>query len=322
MPKVSVIVPIYNVEGYVKKSIESVLCQTEAEIEVILVDDGSTDSSAQICDEYAALDNRIRVIHKVNGGLSSARNAGAEAASSDYVMFLDGDDYLKDNAVERVYQVMQEYPCDFVQFLYQEVEEGQEPSPQQETQSIYRAHTARELFENLYRLGGVAASGATKLFRRELVLQIPFENIRHEDELWCTRAFQRDLTVTYLPEELYYYVMRSGSIIHSRFNRKKLDIFSVSEERVEVLQKAGFDDLMGLEYAKVFGSILRLFMDAKNCGDDAAADFIRKKFMDEKDNIKTYETLRGKFKLLFRLMLSYFGFIEIYRLYWEIKGDR
>lgn len=321
MPKVSVIVPIYNVEGYVKKSIESVLCQTEAEIEIILVDDGSTDGSGQLCDAFARKDERIRVIHKPNGGLSSARNAGAEAASSDYVMFLDGDDYLKSNAVERAYETMREYPSDFVQFLYREVEEGQEPSPQQEAQPIYRAHTARELFENLYRLGGVAASGATKLFRRELVLQIPFENIRHEDELWCTRAFQRNLTVTYLPEELYYYVMRSGSIIHSRFNRKKLDIFSVSEERVKALQKAGFDDLMGLEYAKVFGSILGLYNEARNADDRAAAAELRNIFEKQKDGIRRYARLPGKFQVLFRLMCRNFAAVNIYRMYWRMKGD-
>ena len=321
MPKASVIIPIYNVENYVKKTIESVLCQTEPEIEIILVDDGSTDGSGRICDDYARKDERIRVIHKPNGGLSSARNAGAEAASADYVMFLDGDDYLKSNAVERAYETMQEYPSDFVQFLYREVEDGQNPAAQQESQPIYRAHTAKELFENLYRLGGVAASGATKLFRRELILQIPFENIRHEDEMWCTRAFQRDLTVTYLPEELYYYVMRSGSIIHSRFNRKKMDIFSVSEERIKALEKAGLDDLMGQEYAKVFGNILRLYNEARNAGDRAAVSELREIFAKQRDGIRQYARLSRKFQLLFRLMCRNFTTIDIYRMYWRMKGD-
>jgi len=140
MPKVSIVIPIYNVENYVRKSIESVIYQTESDIEIILVDDGSTDSSGKICDEYASQDSRIRVIHKKNGGLSSARNAGVKIATSEYVMFLDGDDYLKNSAVERLYHTALEYPSDFVQFLYQEVEYGQNPIEQSIRWFIKRIH--------------------------------------------------------------------------------------------------------------------------------------------------------------------------------------
>ena len=236
MPKASIIIPIYNVHSYVNKTVESALNQSEPDIEVILVDDGSTDGSGEICNAYAEMDIRVVVIHKKNGGLSSARNAGTEVASTEYVMYLDGDDYLRQDAVERCLETMKEYPSDFIQFLYQEVREDNEPVLNIPIGEIYQAHTSRELFENLYKLGGVAASGATKFMRRELALQIPFENIRHEDEMWCTRAFQNNLTVTYIPAELYYYVMREGSIIHSSFNRHKLDSFTVSEERLNVLQ--------------------------------------------------------------------------------------
>ena len=95
MSKVAIIIPIYNVEKYVRKTIESAVNQTEKDIEIILVDDGSRDSSGRICDEYAACDSRIKVIHKENGGLSSSRNAGTRLAKSEYVMYLDGDDYLE-----------------------------------------------------------------------------------------------------------------------------------------------------------------------------------------------------------------------------------
>ena len=201
MPKASIIIPIYNVRSYVKKTIESALNQSEPDIEVILVDDGSTDGSGEICNAYAEMDRRVVVIHKKNGGLSSARNAGTEVASTEYVMYLDGDDYLRQDAVERCLEMMRQYPSDFIQFLYQEVREDNEPVLNIPIGEIYQAHTSRELFENLYKLGGVAASGATKFMRRELALQIPFENIRHEDEMWCTRAFQKNLTVTYIPDE-------------------------------------------------------------------------------------------------------------------------
>lgn len=318
MPKASIIIPIYNVRSYVKKTIESALNQSEPDIEVILVDDGSTDGSGEICNEYAEMDRRVVVIHKKNGGLSSARNAGTEVASTEYVMYLDGDDYLRQDAVERCLETMKQYPSDFIQFLYQEVREDNEPALSIPIGEIYQAHTSRELFENLYKLGGVAASGATKFMRRELAVQIPFENIRHEDEMWCTRAFQKNLTVTYIPDELYYYVMREGSIIHSSFNRQKLDSFIVSEERLSVLQSLRLDDLASCEYRKLFHLILSLYNEAKN--DQVSVSEIRTLFEKRKNEIKQYAKLQGKFKFIFQLMSCSFKAADIYRLYWKMKG--
>lgn len=320
MPKASIIIPIYNVQRYLKKTVESVLNQSETDIEIILVDDGSTDSSGSLCDAYGEKDSRVKVIHKQNGGLSSARNAGTAAATSNYIMYLDGDDYLKENAVERAYGVIEQYPSDFVQFMYQELEEGQLPTVQTDFPPIYQAQSSKELFENLYKLGGVAASGATKLFRRELMLRIPFEDIRHEDEMWCTRAFRENLTVTYIPDELYYYVMRQGSIIHSGFNPRKLDAFLVSEERRKVLQELGLQELLGVEYAKLFRMILSMYHDAKNARDAKSVDFIRHQFLTHRKEIEWNNALSGRFRWIFKLMCVHFNFIEIYRCYWNLKG--
>lgn len=320
MLKASIIIPIYNVCNYVKKTIESAMSQSETDIEIILVDDGSTDGSSEICDQYAEIDKRIIVIHKKNGGLSSARNAGTEMASGEYVMYLDGDDYLRQDAVERCLETMKQFPSDFVQFLYREVSEKEEPIPTISTGKIYQAHTSKELFENLYQLGGVAASGATKFMRRGLALKIPFENIRHEDEMWCTRAFQNNLTVTYISDELYYYVMRDGSIIHSSFNRRKMDIFAVSEERIKVLQAIGLDNLVSFEYKKLFQHVLSLYNEARNDNDYKSILEIRTLFEKRKNEIKQYAKLQGKFKWIYRLMCWDFSAVEIYRFYWKIKG--
>lgn len=320
MAKAAIIIAIYNVKSYLMKGIESSVHQTEKDIEVILVDDGSTDGSAELCDHYAVLDSRVKVIHKRNGGLASARNAGAEAATADYVMFLDGDDYLREDAVECCLKAMQVYPCDFVQYLYQEVVEGQAPERRESTGEIYQASTSRELFENLYRLGGVAASGATKFMRRSLALEIPFENIRHEDEMWCTRAFQRKLTATYLPEELYYYVTREGSIIHSSFNRKKLDVFEVIDERLKVLKELGLNDFLRLEYRKQFLMIIRFYVEAKDAGATEGVRHILNVFEINKKDIQKYGALSGKFALLFRGMMISPRLAELYRLYWKVRG--
>ena len=320
MAKVSIVIPIYNVEKYLSKTVESVKNQTEKDIEIILVDDGSTDSSSTMCDEYAEKDSRIKVIHKKNGGLSTARNAGAKVASGEYVMYLDGDDYLRQDAVECCLDAMKRYPADFVQFFYREVREDEEPVASTPIDKIYQAHTPKELFENLYRLGGVAASGATKFMSRELALKIPFENIRHEDEMWCTRAFQRNLKVTYVPDELYYYVMREGSIIHSCFNRHKLDSFIVSEKRIKVLQTLELDDLVSCEYRKLFHHILSLYNEARNAKDKVSVLEIRTLFEKRKNEIKQYAKLRGKFRWIFHCMCWNFVMVDIYRLYWRMKG--
>ncbi len=321
MPKASIVISIYNVEGYVRKGIVSAIHQTQRDIEILLVDDGSTDGSAEICDQFAAEDIRIRVIHKKNGGLSSARNAGTQAATAEYIMFLDGDDYLREDAVERCLNVMHEYPCAFVQYLYQEVNEEAQPIIRQSTESIYQAESSRELFENLYRLGGVAASGATKFMRRSLALEIPFEAIWHEDEMWCTRAFERDLTITYVPEELYYYVMRKGSIIRGTFNARKLDAFTVSAKRIEALSKLQLRDLLSREYGKMFGIILTLFKEAHAVKDRTALKIIEDKFHLYKDNIGKHATLSRKFRILFTMMKVNYRAIYAYDLYWRVKED-
>lgn len=315
MAKVSIIIPIYNVEKYVKKTIESAIKQTEKDIEIILVDDGSTDTSVEICDEYASKDGRIVVIHKENAGLSSARNTGTQIATSEYVMYLDGDDYLRENTVERVLQVMKEYPSDFIQYQYQEVIEGKISAEKNACEEIFQAHTARELFENLYALGGVAASGATKLLRRDLMLEIPFVSIRHEDEMWCTQAFRSDLTVTYIPDKLYYYVMRKNSIIHSTFNRKKLDIFQVMDARVKVLSDLKLYNLLGTAYRKIFLTILELYVEANKVKDHISMRDIKQKFEEYSKKIEKYADLDMKFEILFKLMNFKFEFIKFYELY-------
>lgn len=319
MAKVSVIIPVYNIERYVNKAIESAINQTEKDIEIILVDDGSTDCSGEICDEYADKDNRIKVIHKSNGGLSSARNSGTRVASAEFVMYLDGDDYLRCDAVQRTLEVMQKYRSDFIQFEYQEIKDGEIPEEQTEQGEIYQAHTSKELFDNLYRLGGVAASAATKLIRKELMLEIPFVSVLHEDEMWCTEAFQRDLTATYITDKLYYYLMRENSIIHSEFNTKKLELFTVLESRIAVLKDLEFYELLSLTYEKLFLSIIGLYIEAKKTNDKKSLEDIQKEFNSFSKSIDEYADLNKKYKMLFSLMKIDFSFIRVYELYWKMK---
>ena len=123
MPTVSVIVPVYRVEKYLRRCMESILKQTYSDFEIIVVDDGSTDECPLICDEYAKKDKRITVIHKNNGGLSSARNAGLDIANGEYILFVDSDDYIKPNLLETCLNKIKETNCDSVRFGYEKIDE-------------------------------------------------------------------------------------------------------------------------------------------------------------------------------------------------------
>lgn len=145
IPKVSVIVPVYNVEQYLHRCVDSIVNQTLSELQIILVDDGSQDGSPAICDQYAQKDKRIKVIHKKNGGLASARNAGMELVTGKYLFFVDSDDWLELDGLEKLYKVAEEYCVDFVR--YRAIRSGW---PGSEEHIPCRVEDVRELSEGLY----------------------------------------------------------------------------------------------------------------------------------------------------------------------------
>ena len=166
---VSIIVPVYNIERYLPQCMNSLFAQTAPDFEVILVDDGSTDGSAALCDQYAKQDARVQVIHKKNGGLSSARNAGLDAATRPYLLFLDGDDYLAPSAIQSLLEIASaNADFDFIQFQYAETDGSWQADPAQAVEP--RVCTdLYEMFRYLYQRGGVAASACTKFYRASLL---------------------------------------------------------------------------------------------------------------------------------------------------------
>ncbi len=318
MPKVSIVISIYNVEAYLHAAVESAIQQTERDIQIILVDDGSTDNSGRLCDEYAKQDARIQVVRKENGGLSSARNAGIAVATAEYVLLLDGDDYLHFQAVERVLETVNKYPTDIVQFLYEEVPEYKEFEPLGELLNITRATTAKEAFDNLYQRGGVYASSCTKLFKRELLKEIPFENVRHEDEAWCTIAFARGINITYITDVLYGYVMRAGSIIHSKFQSSRLQILRVKEARLKVLQELSLVALEMQEWNKLFATVYTLYKDAKIAKDKASCKILMGYL--KRSGVLKKAKVSGRMKSFYYLAkLSARASLNIYTMYWKIR---
>lgn len=311
MKKVSVIIPVYNVAEYVEQCAYSVITQTFKNIQIILVDDGSDDASVKLCDDIAASDSRVIVIHKPNGGLSSARNAGIEKAYGDYLLFLDGDDQLESDAVEKLLNAAEDYGYpDIVQFSYKEVDTFGVPLRVVSfSGKIEIVSDEREKYERLYQLGGVGASACTKLISKRLFKELRFkEGIIHEDEYIVTDLLSNSNAVLYYDIAPYLYFFRKNSIVTSGFSNKKMDVFTVIERRIALLREKGFYDLINKEYERMFITIPFYYAKAKNAGFYDEAQRMKKLFSEIPWELSKQLSGFSKLKLLlikkFNIMLD------------------
>lgn len=215
MSKVSVIVPVYNVERYLPKCIESIQNQTEKDIEIILVDDGSSDGSGVICDRYAEGDARILVIHQENGGLSAARNAGIAKANSDYLIFIDSDDYVDSDLIEKTYEAVLSTDADIVVYGYVKVMENGETSyvydlPMQLEEGVFSIETKPELLL-------MTPSACNKLFSKSLFDEVKFPlRAWYEDLYTIPKLYTQAANICCLRNFYpYKYLTRENSIMTS-----------------------------------------------------------------------------------------------------------
>ncbi len=231
---VSVIVPIYNVEKYLAQCIESILHQDYSDLEIILVDDGSPDNCGLICDEYAEKDSRIRVIHKTNGGLSDARNAGIDICTGEYITCVDSDDLVGRTYISRMLGLITKevdmVVCAPLLFFdekeLEHISNGDAGAP-----DVFS--TVEALRELLNQRGyDFEPSAWGKLYRRELFgddLRFPFGKY-YEDLAVTYRLVDRARKIVRTKEKLYYYRQRNTSILNSKFNEKKLSILEIADE--------------------------------------------------------------------------------------------
>ena len=220
--EISIIVPVYKAEKYLNDCIDSVLEQTFPELEVILVDDGSPDHCPALCDAAAEKDSRIRVIHKPNGGLSSARNAGLNIARGNWVAFVDADDLLLPQAMEKAHRKAEETGADVVMYAFQFSDENGEVYPGWDTIVYDEVISRQELYNRL--VIGMYQSMCNKLYRRRLFDGLRFpEGKRFEDTYTSPLLCERVRTMAGLPDSLYNYRQVPGSITHSGFSVGTLD---------------------------------------------------------------------------------------------------
>lgn len=231
MDLVSVIIPIYNVEKYLCECIDSVLAQTYSELEVILVDDGSPDRCGKICDEYKEKDARVKVIHKENGGLSDARNAGLEEARGTYIYFLDSDDYIIENCIQTLVNFMEQNQLDVIHFdaltFSDEGEISDSRKSYYQTKYLYSdIYTGPEAYDQLIRFNEYRSPVQYFLFKADFIKKnVPLfhKGILHEDEEYTLFVFLAAKRVMYIPLTLYYHRVRSNSIMGCGISLRNLD---------------------------------------------------------------------------------------------------
>ena len=232
MDLISVIVPVYKVEPYLDRCVESIVNQTYKNLEIILVDDGSPDNCGAMCDAWAAKDSRIRVIHKENGGLSDARNAGMAVATGEYLAFVDSDDWLDITYVEHLYLLAQKYnaqivACD-VQIVFDETSLNATGSG-----SIV-AYTPEEALKALIEGRTFRAVAWNKLYQKDLFIGECYPvGKNHEDEFTTFRLIDKAQQLIYFDKTLYYYRQRPNSIMNT-YSIKRLDALDAYLMRISL----------------------------------------------------------------------------------------
>ncbi len=257
--KISIVIPVYNTAQYLPKCIESVLNQTYQNLEIIIVDDGSTDRSGEICDAYSKKDNRIKIIHKKNGGCADALNTGVRATTGKYLGFVDSDDYVENDMYEILLKAIYEHNADIAEcgnFYYESKEKIIIRRLNTSTASQFDSYTAlKKLIE-----GFLSNVYWNKLYKKDLVkdVEFPVGNIQ-EDVAWTYKIYASSNKIVYLDIIKYNYLVREESVMQSLAWLKKLDWFYNLNERLEFIKK-NFNSLFYLAQKNFLIYTLKTYM--------------------------------------------------------------
>lgn len=255
MAEISVIVPVYRVEKFLHRCVDSILCQTFRDFELILVDDGSPDSCGRICDAYAARDSRIHVIHQQNGGLSAARNTGIDwvmaHSHSHWLVFVDSDDWVHRRYLQQLYAAAEQTCCKISACGFLRTEGA--PLPEEEDFSI-QAMSADDYYCGEVH-EGVTAVAWNKLYHRSL-----FRNLRypigklHEDEFTTYKALYQAGKIGVTPARLYAYYQNPEGIMRSEWNPRRMHVLEAFEQQIAFAREQGNDRLLSAAVLKyIFG---------------------------------------------------------------------
>ncbi|WP_338587251.1 glycosyltransferase [Clostridium baratii] len=314
---ISIIVPVYNVEKYLDKCIISIINQTYKNLEIILVDDGSKDKSGKKCDEWAAKDHRIRVIHKKNGGLSDARNIGIDNCKGKYISFIDSDDFIATEYIEILYKNIKEMKCDISicnpYYYYEDkinkiverykIKEDKivDNSLNMTIDLMYQKHFDTSAWGKLYE---------TRLFKQNKIYY-PKGKL-YEDIVTTYKVFMKSKKIIFINKNLYYYRQRSNSIMSSKFNPREMDYVTNSEIMMNDLSKINLE----IKKAAISRFLSTNFAIYRKIPNDQ--EFYKEvKFI--KGNIKKYRRIvlfdkNSRLKNKFAILISYIN-LKILKFY-------
>lgn len=257
-PLLSIIVPVYDVERYLPKCIDSILAQTFTDFELILVEDGSPDNCPALCDAAAAKDTRIRVIHQKNGGLSAARNAGLDAARGEWIGFVDSDDYIAPEMYEALYKAVQSTGADLALCDYAEVDETGAPCPPMHISLAEQVFTGQELLKNA--TDTMIQPAWNKLYRRAIFAQLRYpEGKLNEDLFLIPEVCLQIQKAVVVPKALYYYVQRGGSIMSGSKTLRHFDAAEAAQRYWDCLVENEVNDALANAARFTMGSVSRVY---------------------------------------------------------------
>ena len=320
---ISIIVPVYKVEAYLSRCVDSIVAQTYKNLDIILVDDGSPDNSGKICDEYAEKDNRITVIHQANGGLSDARNAGIAVAKGSYLTFLDSDDWVPPEYIDYLYDLLKETGsaislCNFLKTTTEELPVVIEP----EMVTVMKNDAILAKYIDLgddFHPQLVMACG--KLFEASLFETIRFPVGRlHEDEFTTYKLFHFAPQTVLSKKPLYYYWQREDSIMGETGFRlqNKLDYMDALAERAAFFHEVGRPALSDRTYKSLFSEALSVNLQLDERKETEAKAAVMQKLLKAHDELK--RTGRAKLSLLYGSYLKFETPIAwAYRTYKKLK---
>lgn len=288
---VSIIVPCYKVEKFLRNCIESVIHQSYTYWELILVDDGSPDNCGAICDEYAAIDERIIVIHKPNGGVASARNEGVAKANGEYISFVDGDDYLHQSFLKKMITLATENNATLVQCGCVKGEELQFPQIPEGSISHFTNHT---VFTT--EVANIVVWG--KLYKREVVADVKIpEGVYFEDDYTTWKYYYKSPTIVITTEQLYYYYQNPESVMAQHRKKLNLDFLGAYNERISYFVGTKEEDLDHMARLQLLKACVLSFSNPQATVEQK--NILCKHFRESWNIVRRSHYIKSIYKLLF-----------------------
>lgn len=295
MDKISVIVPIYNVENYLVKCVQSIQNQTYKNLEIILVNDGSTDNSGNFCKELAENDNRIKVITKENGGLSSARNAGIAEATGEYICFIDSDDYIEQNYCELLYNALIRTNSDVAAIDYVEVLEDDvqiinaHETNKNNTTDKYIIYEGINIIKEILNRRTFKNVVWNKLYKLDLIKKHLFLDKVNYEDMYFSFDVLRDINrIVFINQVGYFYIRRKGSICYNPSEKNLCDFLKIAEYRFETIKSQDLKidnyNFYALIDVVISISIKYLYSDIKYDSVDSKIKYLVEKIVKYTDN--------------------------------------